>query len=302
MSVGFNKKLIEALLCQKDNSPIEIENIESGDDNVIFSGSLKCSSCNQSYQIKNGILNFLSSQADLPDVMKDEIEARNKEAGIYDERLSVRYHKEVPSTLKTIGDLEGKKVIEYGCGTGRLTKYLADECGLILANDFSLESLFILGQKLAGKKNVGLILADSVQLKTREKYFDIACSFQFLEHVPTSGQRANFINNTYDTLTNDGISVSTVYHFDLRRQKNKQSIEGMHNSGIFFHYFTSPEIETEFKKYFAKVDLRPIDITLPMEARLKLSVKLAGALSRFFENIPYINKLGHLLIIKAKKE
>ncbi|RJQ34082.1 methyltransferase domain-containing protein, partial [Candidatus Parcubacteria bacterium] len=195
MKVGFCKKLIESLVCQHDNFPLAVASVESGDEAVIFVGSLKCTHCSEVYQINDGILNLLSSQADLPDLMKDEIEARDKEADIYDERLSVRYHKEVPTTLAAIGNLSGKTIIEYGCGTGRLSELLAKKCSFILANDFSRESLLILGEKLAGRKNVALVLADSVQLKTKEKYFDLACSFQFLEHVPTLGQRENFLDH-----------------------------------------------------------------------------------------------------------
>ncbi|RJQ35637.1 methyltransferase domain-containing protein, partial [Candidatus Parcubacteria bacterium] len=139
------------------------------------------------------------------------------------------------------------------------------------------------------------------QLKTKEKYFDLACSFQFLEHVPTLGQRENFLDHVRASLADSGLFVFSVYHFDLRRAKNQESVEGMHSSGIFFHYFNSQELEQELKKYFSQIDLKPIDITLPLEARLKLPVSLAGLLSRFFEHIPYINKLGHLLLVKAKK-
>lgn len=301
MSLGFNKKLIDALVCQKDNSELEIASVDSQDDDVIFSGHLKCKQCGEMYQIQDGILNVLSGQSDLPDIMKDEIEARDREAESYDERLSTRYQKEIPSTIGALGKLKDKKVIEYGCGTGRITEKIVAKAGLVLANDFSLNSLRFLAKKLENRKNVGLVLADSVQLKTSEKYFDVACSFQFLEHVPTSGKRNNFVENNFNTLADDGISVSSVYHFDLRRQKNNLSKEGTHNSGIFFHYFDSQEVEDEFKKTFTQVKVWPIDITLPLEARIKLPAKLAGVLSRFFEKIPYINKFGHLLLVKAKK-
>ncbi|PLX26221.1 hypothetical protein C0580_00305 [Candidatus Parcubacteria bacterium] len=301
MSLGFNKKLIDSVVCQKDNSELEIDSIDSEDDEVIFSGHLKCKECGEMYQINNGILNMLSGQSGLPDIMKDEIEARDREAESYDERLSTRYQKEVPSTIKALGKLKGSRVIEYGCGTGRITEMIVAKADLVLANDFSLNSLRFLAKKLSDKKNVGLVLADSVQLKTRENYFDISCSFQFLEHVPTSGQRNNFITNNFSTLVDGGVSVSSVYHFDLRRQKNNLSKEGTHNSGIFFHYFDSQEIEDEFKKTFSQVKVWPIDITLPLEARIKLPARLAGIISRLSEKILYINKFGHLLLVKAKK-
>ena len=301
MSCGFSKKLIPSLVCQQDGSNLDIKEISKQDEQVVFVGSLVCSQCGNIYSIDRGILNLLLKQKDLDILETHEVSARDQEAESYDQRLSTRYHKEVPSTLKAIGDIAGQYLIEYGCGTGRLTTEIASQAGQLLAIDFSQESLLILAQKLTGQHNIGLVLANAANIKTAPGFFDTALSFQFLEHVIDKDRRAIWLFGVYDTLKNNGQFISTVYHYDLRKKLRKEVQEGRHSSGIFFHYFLPKEIGLEFKKYFKIKNIRPIDITLPLESRLKLSAKIAGQLSRISEHIPFINKLGHLLIIYAVK-
>ncbi|MBT6691326.1 class I SAM-dependent methyltransferase [Candidatus Parcubacteria bacterium] len=301
MSLGFSKKLIDSLVCQQDGAPLVVLEIQQENEFVIFSAKLKCQQCDKIYNIQQGILNCLLEQGKMKQLMQDEVEARDKEAEQYDQRLSVRYHKEIPSTMKTIGNLSGRKVLEYGCGTGRLTTVIAPECRAVLATDFSLISLQILAKKLDNYKNVGLVLSNAVQFKAKSKYFDLATSFQFLEHVPSKEQRLTWLGLVKKTLKSSGEFVSTVYHYDWRKQKDNQNREGKHGSGIFFHYFTQEELANEVTGYFQVQDLHPIDITLPLEAKLKLPAKIAGQLSRVFEKISIANKFGHLLIVKAIK-
>lgn len=301
MIFGFPKNLVSAIICPHDQSPVAILEIALGDELAINRGQLRCPQCQAIYQIENGILNLLSGQSAMDQVMHAEIGARDKEAAIYDQKLSTRYYKEIPSTLKVIGPCQDKKIIEYGCGTGRLTIEIAPKCSQLLAIDFSQESLLILAKKLAGQQNIGLVLADSTQVKTAHQYFDTALSFQFLEHVIDKDRRAIWLSRVCDTLKNNGQFISTVYHYDLRRRIKKEIQEGRHSSGIFFHYFLAREIKTEFKKYFKIKKIHPIDITLPLESRLKLPAHIAGQLSRISEQIPFINQLGHLLIIYARK-
>jgi ubiquinone/menaquinone biosynthesis C-methylase UbiE len=301
MPCGFSKKLISALVCQKDGAILNVNQITKENELSIFDGQLVCATCHSKYEIKNGIANLLNNQNNPEQLMQDEIIARDQEANKYDQRLSVRYYKEIPSTLKMTGDCNSKKIIEYGCGTGRLTVDLVQKSKQVLAIDFSLDSLRLLADKCVDRDNIGLVLADAVQFKSVDNFFDLAVSFQFLEHIPTTEQRKDWLNNVHKTLVNNGKLISTVYHQDLRRRIKKQDQEGRHSSGVFFHYFFAKEIRREFKKYFDTIDIHPIDITLPLESRLKIPSKLAGLLSRLSEHMPIVNQLGHLLIIKAKK-
>ena len=296
MKYGFPKKLVEALSCSCGND-LSITSFSESNEDFIYSGSLKCLSCGKEYNIKNGIVNFLNEQNDIGELMQDEIKARDQESFVYDQRLQSRYQKEIPSTLTKLGNLKDKKVIEYACGTGRITTEIVKDCKFLLASDFSLQSLIVLSKKLENSSNIGLILADVTQLKTKSNFFDIALATQFLEHIPKEEQRENFFNNVYDTLKKGGRLVLSVYHQDLRRVIRKEPKEGLHKTKIFFHYFSSKELRKDVGRLFKIIDLHPIDITMPLEVRLKLP-----DLSRFVEKIPFLNKLGHLLIVNAKKD
>jgi ubiquinone/menaquinone biosynthesis C-methylase UbiE len=301
MKYGFPKKLVEALICNCGGDLESINSVES-DDNSIYSGCLECSDCKKKYKIEEGVINFLDKQNELGRVMQDEIKARDKESPVYDKRLAARYFKEIPSTINKLGEIKDKNIIEYACGTGRITTEIMKDCKFLLASDFSLQSLIVLSKKLGNITNVGLVLGDSVQFKTKANFFDIALSTQFLEHIPEKEQREEFFRNIYNTLKNKGRLVLTAYHQDFRRIVRKMPKEGMHKTKIFFHYFSSKELRDELNKLFKVIDLHPIDITLPLEFRLKLPAKFSGLISRLFERIPLINKLGHLLIVDAKKD
>ncbi|MBO06452.1 MAG: hypothetical protein CMI58_05415 [Parcubacteria group bacterium] len=292
---GFPKKLIPVILCQEDGENL----ISLGNEDFILNSSLKCSKCEREYHIKNGI--FYIDSRDKDTLMEKEIEARDASAKGYDRRLSSRYYKEIPPTLKALEVNKDSKVIEYGCGTGRVTEHIFNKVDLILAIDFSPESLKILQRKAQNTDNIGLVCTDASTFKTKKSFFDRALSVQVLEHIPTKDRRNVSVLNAYDTLKNKGIFVLSCYHQDMRRKLNKKPQEGTHPSGIFFHYFTKGELSNLFKS-FSKVKIKPIDITLPFEARLHLPSFLGGFISKVLEYIPFLNNFGHLLLVRAEKE
>jgi len=146
-----------------------------------------------------------------------------------------------------------------------------------------------------------LVLSDATQFRTGSNFFHVAFSAQFYEHIPGSEKRLAFLKNVWDTLKQDGIFISTMYHQDLRRVIKKLPQEGKHPTGIYYHYFLPREIKRELNTCFKILTLHPIDITLPLEARIKILRPIDGLISRTFEHIHVINKLGHLLIVKARK-
>lgn len=299
MPFGFSEKLIAATICQKDGGQLILNKIIQADDKKIINGDLRCVSCGKVYEIKQGILNLLDGQLGLDEILQTEIKARDIAAENYDKKLAGRYDKEIPSTIKELGELDNKKIIEYGCGTWRLTTEILS-CSEILAVDFSRNSLLILADKIK-KENIGLVLADVSQLKTKENHFDLALAAQVLEHIPRLQQRKIFLENVFSSLRSGGRFVCSAYHQDLRRRLKKQTSEGRHQSGIFFHFFTSKEIFKEFTGIFKIKRNKIIDITLPLEVKFGLSKFFKGKVSRFLENIPVLNTLGHLVLVTAIK-
>lgn len=195
--------------------------------------------------------------------------------------MLLRYQKEVPSTIGQLGNFKNKKLIEFGCSTGRFTQKLL-KCKNILAVDFSKESLVVLSQKLASQKNIGLVLADAIQLRTEDNFFEHVLVAKLLEHIPGKVVRQKFLKNIKSTLKNQGRFVCSAYYNDIRRRIKKKPAEGFHQGVIFFHYFSKKEIKEEFKPIFKINKMKIIDITLPLEARLGLTKYFKGHVSRFF--------------------
>ncbi len=301
MPYGFPKNLISAVVCQKDASKLRIEKVIAADSDKIIEGNLICPVCGLNYEINQGILNLLTGQPGLDELLKIEIVKRDEAALEYDKKLAARHGKEIPSTVKQFGDVNNKNIIEYGCGTGRLTMETLNAKS-ILAVDFSRKSLLVLADKILEKENIGLVLADVVQLKVANGYFDLAISAQVFEHIPTIESRQSFLNNVFSALKSSGRFICSVYHQDLRRRLKGEAVEGRHKSGIFFHYFTAKEIKREFYRHFIIKNIKFIDITMPLEARLGLAKYFKGYVSRFFENVPLLNLLGHLILITAIKD
>ncbi len=288
---GFPLTLVPLLACQTCGGGLRSD--AKGVSHV-QSGVFVCTKCMQAYTVTNGILEYIGDK-ELDSKLQSEIAARDNEAKGYDKRLRGRYAKEVRSTLRPLGNLTGKYVLEQGCGTGRLTTEYAVHARGVLACDFSLASLRVLAQKDIAPQ-VGLIHADATQLRVAPGAFNVVLATQFYEHIPTRALRTQFLEHTHNALTIGGIFVSTTYHYDLRMRLRHATQEGMHSGEIFYHYYTSAELAADFDDYFRIESITPIDITLPLEERLHLPVAVRGWLSRVAEHLPLLNQFGHLLL------
>ncbi len=120
----------------------------------------------------------------------DEQEARNKynliaeyyhnfrtkkcpEGHFYNEML------EMPATLELLGNVKGKKILDFGCGTGILTKILKNKGAKIKGFDISPKMLSI--AKLENP-NLDLRLGSGYNIPFNEK-FDIVVASLVLSHI-----------------------------------------------------------------------------------------------------------------------
>lgn len=296
MYKGFPNELVNILKCPKDDCYLSTLS-RTG---YILEGEAFCKKCNSRYPIREGIISLLEGQGIKDELLLSEIKARDLDAFRYDGKFSQRFYKEVLPTIKSLGKTNGKNIIEYGCGTGRFTEIFSKDADWYIATDFSLESLKITAKKIDSHKT-GLVLADSITLETRESFFDGALALQLIEHIPTVEQRGVFFENIKSTLKNGAIFVSSTYHQDLRKILKKEAKTGKHSGGIFFYNFSVSELKSEIGNYFKVVQAHPIDIALPFEMRFHLEPKTGGLIESVAERIPFVNKFGHLIIIKAVK-
>jgi len=77
----------------------------------------------------------------------------------------------------------GKIAADFGCGTGRWTKYFHSKVGAVAAIDPS-EAILVAGQLLKEVPNVHLFKASIDNLPFEDNYFDFGFSLGVLHHIP----------------------------------------------------------------------------------------------------------------------
>ena len=88
--------------------------------------------------------------------------------------------------LGMMGDQSGKKVLEYGCGEGWITRDLAQQGALVSAFDISPEAVrktreVLVAAGLSERCHVAKMGAE--RLEYPDKFFDIAIGFAILHHL-----------------------------------------------------------------------------------------------------------------------
>ncbi len=195
------------------------------------------------YPIQDGIPRLLPRE--LLDAQKSEIAARDAQVGDYDAMafLNVFGRVEIPLTLRALSPKPTDRLLEAGCGTGRMTRILSQHVRDLVAIDFSFESLRVNRRKLqaAGMTHVHLVQADLCRLPFAECAFDRVVSCQVLEHVPGPEARAAAVSSLSRVLKPGGTLALSAYKHSLLTRAFSQK-EGRHDGGIPFFRFTQSEM------------------------------------------------------------
>jgi ubiquinone/menaquinone biosynthesis C-methylase UbiE len=114
-------------------------------------------------------------------------------------------YRDIPALLKKYA--KGKKAIDYGCGTGRSTRFLASLGFETLGVDFSKE---MLTQALNVDSSSHYLLIKSAQIPVLDKSYDVAFScFVFLT-VPSKNELIAILKEIHRCLKDDGVFIITT--------------------------------------------------------------------------------------------
>ena len=206
----------------------------------------------RTYPIEHGIPRMLPSQLHAAQV--SEIAARDAQVEDYDKMafLTAFGRVEIPLMLRMLKPRASERMLEAGCGTGRMTPALARNTKEVVAIDFSFESLKQNARKLkaAGITNVHLVQADLCNLPFAAGVFPQALSCQVLEHVPDAESRERAVGELSRVIQPGSTLVLSAYQHSLFTRLFA-SKSGEHDGGIPYFRFERHELkrvlETGFK-------------------------------------------------------
>lgn len=141
-----------------------------------------------------------------------------------------------------IPSLEGKTVLEIGCGTGKNTQWLAPQCARLIGLDFSGGMLSVARQKIR-QAHVHFVRADiDDPLPMRHATADVALINLVLEHI---GDIHAVIRNAAQHIKPGGVFILSEYHPDRLITGKGARIEQADSEPIFVGSVRHPVEEFE---------------------------------------------------------
>lgn len=298
----MNPKLLDILACPRDGAfPLQLGGEVSWLDGEVVAGSLICPKCDTSYPLVEGIpdLLYLGANDMTAATKKAEIESRDTEAQENIETFYTNYQTsvEVSAILRRLESSGMSRILELGCGAGRISQFLLSRCDDFVGIDFSMDSLRKFRTRIKKRTGFDLIRADLNHLPLRlEPAFDYIVCAQVFEHLPSQHLRRNFLVNCQPLLNQDGCLILTTYNLNLARRLKKVSKEGYHRSGIYYYCYDATELRRELTEFYHLEELSGIR-NLPVWVPRHLGEAAGRWLDRLVARIGLDRTFGDLLLI-----
>lgn len=148
-----------------------------------------------------------------------------------------------------IGDelLKGKEsILDFGCGTGRLTEFMAKDFKKVIGVDISSTMIIQGKQRLQELKNVELLETDGKTIPLPEISIDIVFSYLVFQHIKDRPMVINTFKEIYRVLKPKGI-------FKVLLRSDKQKDMNRWWSGVEFN-------EDSIKKIYEKMGFRLLKV------------------------------------------
>jgi ubiquinone/menaquinone biosynthesis C-methylase UbiE len=124
----------------------------------------------------------------------------------YDKKEKYLNSFEQNKVVPLVDDVEGKKILDVGAGTGRLAILLADKGAVITALDVSAEMLKVLRRKAGTRKNIKYVEGEAENIDFPEESFDVVIAAFLIVHLKNP---AYFFKEAYRVLKPNGLLVVT---------------------------------------------------------------------------------------------
>jgi ubiquinone/menaquinone biosynthesis C-methylase UbiE/uncharacterized protein YbaR (Trm112 family) len=302
----FPTDMVPLLRCSNDAGELAIVEQLRGDGDGLMDAVLRCKICGGEFRIEDGIARLLPSQLS----PEDKHEMSIRDAIDYDctnpgpflppsegWRSEFSDMLEVPLHLNGLQSRPSSTVLELACGDGRFTTLIAETGARILAVDFSINALRLLGHRLPSGARVGRVHADINHLHVASRAFDRALT---LTPLDSRDERMTMYRTVANALTDDGRYVGSVEHYDLNRRLLGLPLARRYcRGGIFIEHLTTKTMRREAAPYFSKLRIRPIRPRVPFVEKLPRG--LAFSVLRLIAALPIVRQFGELLLLIAER-
>ncbi|MFA6918668.1 MAG: class I SAM-dependent methyltransferase [Patescibacteria group bacterium] len=116
---------------------------------------------------------------------------------------------------------DGDRVLDLGCGNGRLAELFLDKNVSYLGVDSSEELIKIAREKFANKKNIKFEVGDIIKLDvTASQSFNLVFMLAVLHHIPTKELRLKILADIYKLLKPGGTLVMSNWNiFGIKKYR-----------------------------------------------------------------------------------
>ncbi len=163
----------------------------------------------------------------------DSEEGYNLAARNYDKKEKYLNSFEKGQLLPLLGDVSGKKILDVGAGTGRVSVLLAKLGAEVVALDVSAQMLERLKIKRFKDCKIETVVGDGENLPFENNSFDVVVAAFFIVHLKNP---TRFFDEAYRVLKDGGTLVVTNIN-----QKEPPEVETKEGSIIIESYYHRPE-------------------------------------------------------------
>jgi len=142
----------------------------------------------------------------------------------------------------------GEKVLDLGCGTGRLYEIFKDKNIDYTGIDFS-ENLIKIAKEKYGDR---FIVGDILSLPFPDKNFDSIWSIAVLHHIPSDELRKRVLTEIKRILKPSGRVIITCWK--IKSFFRKDIFIPFHGKKRYYHVFTRRELKKLFEKSGFKIE------------------------------------------------
>ena len=143
--------------------------------------------------------------------------------------------------INSVKEINGKKILEIGCGTGSSTQALAEQGGIVHGIDVDEKAIEIAKYRIS---NCGLVatfeLENAIDLSdgTSAQEYDMILFFASLEHM-TISERIKSLETAYSLLKKDGVLF-------ILEAPNRLWFHDMHTSFLPFYFWLPDDLAISY--------------------------------------------------------